>query len=235
MMITFVPNKTVIPLVFCFVQQEEIIRNHNSINTRKLAVLSKLGLIRKLPTYIESTTSASEHETKVEIDGSTVKNSDTQATMNVSTDMRSVFSYPHNPNFAWDATDKIFPWVMVAIVSIASPAAVILNILVIAAVRSRKELQKNSNILLSSMAAADILVGAINMPLSATVDFVISRQVFNDYICTVHLVNVYLMYALTACTLYHLTFIAWERYQAIRNCYENKANLFFFFFFFFFI
>ena len=145
--------------------------------------------------------------------------------MNVSSDMRSVFSCPHNPNFAWDPTDKIFPWVMVAIVSIASPAAVILNILVIAAVRSRKELQKNSNILLSSMAVADILVGAINMPLSATVDFVISRQVFNDHICTVDLVNVYLMYTLTACTLYHLTFIAWERYQAIQNCYQNKAKL----------
>ena len=145
--------------------------------------------------------------------------------MNVSSDMRSVFSCPHNPNFVWDPTDKIFPWVMVAIVSIASPAAVILNILVIAGVRSRKELQKHSNILSSSMAAADILVGAINMPLSATVDFVISRQVFNDHICPVDLVNVYLMYTLTACTLYHLTFIAWERYQAIQNCYQNKAKL----------
>ena len=145
--------------------------------------------------------------------------------MNVSSDMRSVFSCPHKPNFVWDPTDKIFPSVMVAIVSIASPAAVILNILVIAAVRSRKELQKNSNILLSSMAAADILVGAINMPLSATVDLVISRQVFNDHICSVDLVNVYLMYTLMACTLYHLTFIARERYQAIRNCYENKAKL----------
>ena len=83
--------------------------------------------------------------------------------MNVTTDMRSVFSCPHNPNFVWDPTDKIFPWVMVAIVCIASPAAVILNILVIAGVRSRKELQKQSNILLSSMAAANILVGAINI------------------------------------------------------------------------
>ena len=43
MMIAFVPNKTVIPLVFCFVHQEEIIRKHNLINTRKLAVVSKLG------------------------------------------------------------------------------------------------------------------------------------------------------------------------------------------------
>ena len=42
-MIAFVPNKTVIPLVFCFVHEEEIIRKHNLINTRKLAVFSKLG------------------------------------------------------------------------------------------------------------------------------------------------------------------------------------------------
>ena len=114
---------------------------------------------------------------------------------------------------------------MVAIVSIASPAAVILNILVIAAVRSRKELQKNPNILLSSMAVADVLVGAINMPFSATVDFVISRQVFNDHICLVDLINVYLMYALAACNLYHLILIAWERNQAVRNCYEYKVKM----------
>ena len=114
---------------------------------------------------------------------------------------------------------------MVAIVSIASPAAVILNILVIAAVRSRKELQTNTNILLSSMAVADILVGAINMPLSAIVDFVISRQVFDNRICSVDLFNVYLMHALTTCTLYHLILIAWERNQAIRNCYDYKVKM----------
>ena len=43
MMIAFAPNKTVIPLVFCFVHQEEIIRKHDLINTRKLSVVSKLG------------------------------------------------------------------------------------------------------------------------------------------------------------------------------------------------
>ena len=145
--------------------------------------------------------------------------------MNFSTDNRFVFSCPYYPTFLWDLTDKVFPWIMVAIVSIASPAAVILNILVIAAVRSRKELQKNPNILLSSMAVADILVGAINMPLSATVDFVISRQVFDDRICLVDLLNVYFMHALTTCTLYHLILIAWERNQAIRNCYEHKVKM----------
>ena len=102
---------------------------------------------------------------------------------------------------------------MVAIVSIASPAAIILNILTIAAVKSRNELQKNSNILLSSMAVADILVGAINMPLSALVEFVISRQVFNNAICQVDLVNVYLMFAFTGCS------------QAIGKCFEYKAKM----------
>ena len=145
--------------------------------------------------------------------------------MNFSSESRLAFSCPQYPSFVWDLTDKVFPWIMVGIVSIAAPAAVILNILVIAAVRSRKELQKNPNILLSSMAVADVLVGAINMPLSATVDFVISRQVFNDHICLVDLINVYLMYALAACTLYHLILIAWERYQAIRNCYDYKAKM----------
>ena len=145
--------------------------------------------------------------------------------MNFSSESSLAFSCPQYPSFVWDLTDKVFPWIMVATVSIASPAAVILNILVISAVRSRKELQKNPNILLSSMAVADVLVGAINMPFSATVDFVISRQVFNDHICLVDLINVYLMYAFAACNLYHLILIAWERNQAIRNCYEYKVKM----------
>ena len=152
---------------------------------------------------------------------------DTQTNINSSSvaSYRPVFSCPQSPNFVWDTTNEIFPWIMVAIVSIASPAAIILNILTIAAVKSRKELQKNSYILLSSMAVADILVGAINMPLSALVEFVISRQVFNNAICQVDLVNVYLMFAFTGCSLYHLTLIAWERYQAIGKCFEYKAKM----------
>ena len=140
---------------------------------------------------------------------------DTQTNINSSSvaSYRPVFSCPQSPDYVWDTTNEIFPWIMVAIVSIASPAAVILNILTIAAVKSRKELQKNSNILLSSMAVADILVGAINMPLSALVEFVISRQVFNNAICQVDLVNVYLMFAFTGCS------------QAIGKCFEYKAKM----------
>ena len=69
MMIAFVPNKTVIPLVFCFVQQEEIIRKQ----FHQYKKTCRCRETKPVPTYIESTTSAFEHQTKIDIDGSTAK------------------------------------------------------------------------------------------------------------------------------------------------------------------
>ena len=114
---------------------------------------------------------------------------DMETTANSSFKARSVFYCKYNPTFTWDLTETIFPWVLLAIVSIASPIAVILNVLVMTAVRTRKELQRASNILLSSMAVADILVGAINMTLSVTIDLLISRQVLLDHVCILDLVR----------------------------------------------
>ena len=147
---------------------------------------------------------------------------DMETTANSSFKARSVFYCKYNPTFTWDLTETIFPWVLLAIVSIASPIAVILNVLVITAVRTRKELQRASNILLSSMAVADILVGAINMPLSVTIDLLISRQVLLDHVCILDLVNINSMYIASGCSLFHLAAIAWERYVAIRKCLEYK-------------
>ena len=57
MMIAFVPNKTVIPLVFCFVQQEEIIRKQ----FHQYKKTCRCRETKPVPTYIESTTSPIEH------------------------------------------------------------------------------------------------------------------------------------------------------------------------------
>ena len=133
------------------------------------------------------------------------------------------FICTHNPTFTWDLTETIFPWVLLAIVSIASPIAVILNVLVMTAVRTRKELQRASNILLSSMAVVDILVGAISMPLSVAIDSLISRQVLLDHVCILDLVNINSMYTASECSLFHLTVIAWERYVAIGKCFDYKV------------
>ena len=57
---------------------------------------------------------------------------------------RSVFYCPHEPHLVWDSHDTTSPWVFAAFASIVSPAAVLLNALIIIAVKQRKELQRIS-------------------------------------------------------------------------------------------
>ena len=106
---------------------------------------------------------------------------------------------------------------------IAFPITIILNVLVIIAVKQRKELQKQSNILLSSLAVADLVAGALNMPLSATIDVLIMRQVSFEHICLLADLNENSMCCVLLSSLYHLTAIAWERYVAIAKWIDYKV------------
>ena len=56
--------------------------------------------------------------------------------------------------------------------------------------KTRGELKKNSNILLTSM-ALDLLVGAVSMPLSIMLNtLVINRVLVVDIICTIEFISV---------------------------------------------
>jgi len=99
---------------------------------------------------------------------------------------------------------------------------IILNALIILAIKQRKELQKPSNILLSSMAVTDLLVGAIAMPISATVDFLILGQVFLEFTCMLYAVNLFFLPLLFNATVHHLTIVAWERYVAVQKWMDYK-------------
>ena len=108
--------------------------------------------------------------------------------------------------------------------SIALPVIILLNLLVIIAIKRRKELQRPVSILFSSMALADLLVGAISMPLSATVDILILHNTSLKHICTLDSVtNKPLPIFLCSCPLYHLNWIAWDRYVAIHKFIDYKV------------
>ena len=143
---------------------------------------------------------------------------------NSSSEIRSVFLWPEKANFVWDLTETTIPWVLVAVVSISSPAIILLNASVIIAVIQRKELQRVSYILLSSLAVTDLLVGLTNMPLSATVDVLIALQRVHD-VRMIDSVNVHFMFFIFASSLYHLTLIAWERYVAIQKWMDYRTIL----------
>ena len=145
-------------------------------------------------------------------------------TSSISNTTRSVFSCPHDPQLVWDLHDTTSSWIFAAVASIISPTAVLLNALVIIAVKQRKELQRASNILLSSMAVTDLLVGSLCVPLSAVVGLLVPYQIVTDhYICKLDSVAIWFMITLAICSIFHLTMIAWERYVAIRKWIDYRV------------
>ena len=60
------------------------------------------------------------------------------------------------------------------------------------------------------MAIADLLVGAISMPLNVAIDILIAPQVFYTGFRTLHLAAQFSEYTFIWSSLYHLTFITWE-------------------------
>ena len=137
---------------------------------------------------------------------------------------KSVFNCPQVPQFIWDVHDTISPWIFAAVASIISPAAVLLNALVIIAFMKRRELQKLSNILLSSLGVTDLLVGAISIPLSAVNGFLLPYEILAaQHICTLDTATGWFSITLTFCSLFHLVVITWERYVAIQKWRDYRV------------
>ena len=145
---------------------------------------------------------------------------DTETQANSSSKVRLVFFCPNAPEIKWDLKEVTFSWVLLGMKSCTSPAIIFLNALVILIVKRDKRFQKNSYILLSSLAVVDLLVGVVTIPLSGSMDLLLALQVSLEHFCGLDLANVYLMYCISWCALYHLTAIAWERYVAIRKSIE---------------
>ena len=145
-------------------------------------------------------------------------------TSSISNTTRSVFYCPHDPQLVWDLHDTTSPWIFAAVACIISPTAVFLNVLVIIAVKQTKELQRASNILLSSMAVTDLLVGSLCVPLSAVIRLLVPYQILTDhYICKLDFVAISSTITLAICSIFHLTMIAWERYVAIRKWIDYRV------------
>ena len=145
-------------------------------------------------------------------------------TSSISNTTRSVFYCPHDPQLVWDLHDTTSPWIFAAVACIISPTAVFLNVLVIIAVKQTKELQRASNIFLSSMAVTDLLVGSLCVPLSAVIRLLVPYQILTDhYICKLDFVAISSTITLAICSIFHLTMIAWERYVAIRKWIDYRV------------
>ena len=126
---------------------------------------------------------------------------------------------------AFDLHETTSPWIFAAFATTTAPTAFLLNTLTILAVKQKIELrQRLSYILLSSMEVVDLLIGGIGVPLSAIVALLLPyRIVAVQLFCLMDLVTAMLMFALSFCSLIHLTMIAWERYIAVRKWNDYKS------------
>ena len=117
---------------------------------------------------------------------------------------------------------KAFHLIIGLVTVMASLPTILLNGSVILAIKQRKELQRSSNILLSSLAVTDLLVGVIVMPTSSVIDFFTLRQVSFKHTCMLYAVNLFFLPLLFTATLHHLTLVAWERYVAVQKWMNYK-------------
>lgn len=150
-------------------------------------------------------------------------NENTSLTANSARLVPTVYFCPVEPIFTWILTDAATFSGSIVISAIACPFTILLNILVVYAVKTRKTLQNNSNILLSSLAVADLLVGFISFPLSIALDAFLLQRKIGLFLCRIALANQMVLYISACCSLYHLTVIAWERYVAIRKWKDYKV------------
>lgn len=152
----------------------------------------------------------------------TVKN--TESLHNSSSETRSVFYCRESPQFIGDLTSTTSLTIIVAITTIACPITILLNLLMTIAMKTRRELKKNSTILLSSVTLADLFVGAVSMPLTITLDTLVLKKGFSEeIICTIDSLCDYVLHTFYFASFLNLLLIAWESYVAIAKWMEYKA------------
>ena len=144
--------------------------------------------------------------------------------MDLSTsDNNATFYCRYAPHVSFENSGgKAFHLIIGLVTVMASLPTILLNGSVILAIKQRKELQRASNILLSSLAVTDLLVGVIVMPTSAIIDFFTLLQVSFEYTCMLYSVSLFFLPLLFTATLHHLTVVAWERYVAVQKWMNYK-------------
>ena len=155
-----------------------------------------------------------------------MNSSDADLAVNASSKVLSEYFCPVKPIHIWVLSDRTMFKATATITIILFPMVVLLNILVILAVKTKRELKEhNSNILLASLAIADVLTGIISMPLTISLDvlLLLKRFLNPDVFCVIALINEMMLFLGGCSSTYHLAVIAWERYVAIRKLTEYKV------------
>ena len=131
------------------------------------------------------------------------------------------------PEFFFQNKDTVSPIVAYVVTCLACPFTVFLNTLIIVVVAKSITLKSNTNILFSSMAAADLLVGVVVQPLTILSGAIFFRDHSESGIYRVlDAITIVISTRTSMCSIFHLTAIAWQRHAIINlNLINNPATI----------
>ena len=154
-----------------------------------------------------------------------------QAKMNVAEDNTTKLScgfefYPLDPTkfspYAYAAYDF-----KIAINVFTCPFTILLNILVMVAVKTKRQLRTKSNIALACLATTDLMVGLALQPVTIAL-FTLIRLQGNEArntACTLTDATIAVSIPCILASLYHLLLISGERYLAIKHSFAYDTGL----------
>ena len=100
---------------------------------------------------------------------------------------------------------------------LSCPLIIVLNLLVVMAIKRRPWLQRKSNILLAFLTGTDLFVGIAALPISIAADiFIIAGGSANTYCEIYQKVILLLRYLCVLASLFHLVLTSIERYIAVK-------------------
>lgn len=120
--------------------------------------------------------------------------------------------------------EKSFFILLAVAINLAScPCTVLMNMLVIVAVKTRHRLQTKQNILLACLAATDLLVGAIVQPSFIVAQMFVLNGLSQTVYCRYFDVASRTFFIPFAASLFHMALLSIERYVALKFAlrYEN--------------
>ena len=108
---------------------------------------------------------------------------------------------------------------------ITCPFIIVLNVLVMIAVKTKARLKTNSNITLCCLAFTDVLVGIIAQPVFTAVTIVIMQGETSNKHCTLQRISKIVVRSLCGASLSQLALIGMERYLAIKHSFTYITHV----------
>ena len=115
--------------------------------------------------------------------------------------------------------------IRIVVNALTCPFVIVLNILVMVAVKTKPQLRTTSNIALACLSTTDLVVGLLVQPLHIMhASFLLSGQ--GNIFCNLNKVSVTLTFICLLASFTHLILLSAERYVAVRHpfVYENQVT-----------